>query len=62
MEHSEGVQVVIYKGEDGVMVVQIGTPDDRLMADNGMPTLRVRMNDARIWEGFKDGTEVYGDD
>ncbi len=55
--------VRIFKGHDGKVVIQIDTPHDPPhIAENGQPVCRVRINDARIWEGFEDGTEEYGDD
>ena len=53
--------VEIFPGEDGKPVVVIDTTNCR-EANNGQPVLRVRVNDARIWEGFADGSEEYGDD
>ena len=57
-----GVEITVCRSDiDGKTVVFIDTSEID-MADNGQPVLRVRMNDARIWEGFSDGSEMYGDD
>ena len=57
----DGVEVLLFTGHDGKLVIQIDTGDSKHIADNGQPVVRVNMNDARLWEGFNDGDESYGD-
>ena len=61
-----GYEVQIFTSElDGKTVIQIDGPDESegsdLMSEHGQPVLRVNLNDARLWEGYKDGHEETGD-
>lgn len=46
---------------DGKAVLQIDTEDGFPQAHNGLPILRINLNDGRCWEGLADGSEEYGE-
>lgn len=56
----DGVSVKVFKGYDGKVVVQIDTPKDKHIAPNEVPVLRVNMNDSRLWQGYDNGSQRFG--
>lgn len=57
-----GYELSCWKDVEGKPVFQLNTPTSLVdMAPNGQPVCRVNMNDARLWEGFADGSEEYGE-
>ena len=53
----DGLEVEVYRGEDGKLVVSVTGPGDEDLNDQGSPDIRVWINEALIYE---DG--VVGDD
>lgn len=60
-EDWDSFSISAYIGEDGVHVVHVGTPEDKAIAANGMPVMRLYVNDGLVWEGKADGSEEYGE-
>lgn len=60
---SENLEVSVFRSNfDGKLTVEIYTGDiaEADQSENGIPILRINLNEATLWEGFNDGSESYG--
>lgn len=56
----DGLEVNVYRGEDGKLVVDLLGPEDDDCLDDGQPDIRVWMNEALIYRSGETGDDLAG--